>query len=166
MYVVMDIMWPETERDSVSARLTQLFILPARVFEVPVGEGQIIKVKLRLLHDQETFEVADIVDRYGMLGQSITERRHILARSILWIEDQVLEMPSNVKREFRDRSDRAPTELEEKLWVLALCQPVVLDLLFKCYDELAKEQKILVAGLKKNYEVSSTETSPTTKSPL
>lgn len=158
-------LWSETERDSVSARLTQLFILPARVYEIPVGEGQIIKVKLRLMNDQESFEVADIVDRYGLLGQAIMERRHILARAILWLEDQPLEMPVSVKQEFRDRNDRPPTEMEEKLWVIELCQPVVLDLIFAQYSELAREQKVLVAGLKKNSEQSLTGTSPETKSP-
>lgn len=158
-------LWADTERDSVSARLTQLFMLPAKVYEIPVGEGQVIRVKLRLMNDQESFEVADIVDRYGLLGQAVMERRHILARSILWLEDQPLEMPVGVKQEFRDRSDRPPTEIEEKLWVLELCQSVVLDAIFAQYSELAREQKVLVSALKKNYEQSLTGTSPEMKSP-
>lgn len=160
----MSFVWPDDERDSVSAKLTQLFILPARVVEIPVGEGQVIKAKLRLLNDKETLEVADFIDRYGFLGKSIMERRHILARSLLWIEDQPLTMPSSVRQEFRDRSDRQPTEIEEKLWVLEQCQPVVLDAIFMHYDELAREQKVSVAELKKNYKQGLEGTSPEMKS--
>jgi len=157
--------WPDAERDSVSARLSQLYVLPARVYEIPVGEGQTVRVKLRLLNDKETLEVADIIDRYGVLGNVIMQRRHILARALLWIEDQPITMPTNVKQEFKDRNGRDPTELEEKLWVFELCQPVVLDSIFEKWDELAREQKVSVAELKKNYEQSLAGVSPKTKSP-
>jgi hypothetical protein len=160
----MSFVWSDTERDSVSAKLQQLFTLPARVFEVPVEEGRAIRVKLRLLNDKETLEVADIVDRYGFLGKAITERRNILARSIVWIEDQPLTMSSSVRQEFRDRNDRPPTEIEEKLWVLELCQPTILDAFFECYDALAREQKILIAELKKNYAKRQEEMQQETKS--
>lgn len=159
----MSFFWADDERNSVSARLTQLFMLPAKVFEIPVGEGQTIRVKLRLLNDKETLEVADIIDRYGLLGKTIMERRHILARSLVWIEDQKLEMPVSVQKEFKDRSERAPTEIEQKLWILELCQGVVLDAFFEHYDELAQEQKILIAELKKNYAQSSEGMQPETK---
>jgi len=160
----MAFVWPDTERDTVTARLTQLFTLPARVFEVPVGEGQVIRVKLRLLNDRENLEVADMVDRYGMIGKSIVERRQILARAVLWLEDQPLRMSTSVKQSFMDRNDRSPTEVEEKLWVFEMCQPVVLDALFEKYDELMREQLRLVSELKKNYVDGLEGTQPEMKS--
>jgi len=156
--------FPEHERGSIAAKLSQLFTLPAKTFDIPVEPGRTIKIQLHLLNDQENLEVANMVDKYGPLARIIIERREILARAIDWIEGEPIRMPEAVRQDYNDRLSRPPTQTEEKLWVFEMCQPVILDALLLGYDELATEQRVLVSELKKNFEGKLDETSPEMKS--
>jgi len=140
----------DEEQDSVAARLINLFTLPAQIFEVPVPDGS-IRVKIRLLNDKENQEVSDIADRYGVASRMLVERRHILARAVLWIENIPIEMPESIKVAVKEETRREPTDVEQKLWVFEQCQPVLVDEFIKCYDELVKAQRAEINEIKKKF---------------
>ena len=137
------------EHDSVSAKLIDLFVLPSTIVKIPVAEGMDLIVKMRLLNDKENMEVATAVDQCGTFGRLIMQRRHILARAIESIEGAVLEMPAVLKQEYESRIGRKPTPIEEKLWVLELCQSMVLNELATKYEEFNLEQRKMIDDLKK-----------------
>ncbi len=147
-------MFDSGERDSISFYLINVFRLPSRVFEIPVPAGDsfaVIRVCLRLLSDQEIEEVAKTAEQGGMLSQQVLLRRETLARSIVWVENQSLEMPSKVREAFVASFGREPTELDQKRWVLSQCQPRLLEILDEKYNELVQEQEDLAAEVKKKF---------------
>lgn len=153
----------EGEQDSVAARLIQLFELPAQIFDIAVQEGS-IKIKMRLLNDKENQEVSDMADRYGLASRLLIERRHILARAVLWIENVPVEMPESVRIATREEVGSVPTDVEQKLWVFEQCQPILLQDLMKCYDEMAQTQQSEIAAIKKKFAEQSAEPQQEVKS--
>jgi len=149
------------DQDSIAARLTELYTLPSRIFKVPVPDGE-IAVKIRLLTDQEQFEVAKAADIYGPLARVIMQRRHILARAVEVIEGGFIDMPKILKQDMLDRTGKEPSRVEEQLWVLERCQGVTLQVLIDCYEELRQEQQNEIAELKKKSVESRAEISPET----
>ena len=137
------------EHDTVSAKLIDLFVLPSIIVKIPVAEGMDLIIKMRLLNDKENMEVANAVDQAGTFGRMILQRRHILARAIESIEGAILEMPVVLKQEYESRIGRKPTPIEEKLWVLELCQSAVLMELASQYESLVQQQRDMIDNLKK-----------------
>jgi len=159
----MAYVFADEEQDSVAARLIHLFELPAQIFDIAVPEGS-IKVKMRLLNDKENQEVSDMADRYGMASRLLVQRRHVLARSVSWIENIPIEMPESIKAAVKEEIGRAPTDVEQKLWVFEQCQPVLLIDLMKCYGEMAKAQETEINSIKKKYAEQSAEPQQEVKS--
>ena len=155
----MRYIFSEEDHDSIASRLIELYTIPSRVFQVPVPNGS-INVKLRLLSDQENLDVAKLADNYGPLARMIAQRKHILARAIMAIEDGLIEMPIELKQEYKDRFNREPTEIEQKSWTLDQCQPILINTLMECYEELLQEQTLQITELKKKFAESHVETSP------
>ena len=153
----------EGDRDSISARLAELYTIPARIFQVPVPDG-FINVKIRLLSDQENLDVAKLADNYGPIARIIVQRRHILARAVIAIEGDFIEMPSELKQSVSDRTGRDPTDIDQKLWALEQCQSVLVHALMDCYEELLQEQTLQITELKKKFVESQVEKSPETLS--
>lgn len=151
------------ERDSVAARLSSLFTLPAQIFDIVTPDGS-IKVKMRLLNDRENQDVADVADRYGLASRMLVQRREVLARSIMWIEDIPVEMPESVRIAIKDQTGLDPTEVEQKLWVFAQCQPILLADLMGFYDEMAIEQKRAMDEIKKKFAERPEKPQPEIKS--
>lgn len=151
------------ERDSVAARLSSLFTLPAQIFDLIAPDGP-IKIKMRLLNDKENQDVADVADRYGLASRMLVQRREVLARSIMWIEDIPIEMPDSVKIAIKDQTGVDPTSIEQKLWVFAQCQPTLLAELMNFYDEMALEQKRAMDDIKKKYVEQPEKAQPEIKS--
>jgi len=151
------------ERDSVAARLSSLFTLPAQIFELMHPDGS-IKVKMRLLNDRENQDVADVADRYGLASRMIVQRREVLARSVMWIEDIPVEMPESVQIAIKDQTGADPTEVEQKLWVFAQCQPILLADLMRFYDEMVDEQKRGMDEIKKKFAEQPEKPQPEIKS--
>ena len=153
-----------SERGSIGAKLIQLYTLPSQVFDIPVEPTRSIKVKIRLLNDQENLEVAELADRYSFSAKILAERIFILARAVEWIEDLPLNMPNSVKEDIRSRLGRIPTEVEEKTWVFERCQPILLQEFLNCYIELQEQQRNLLSELKKTYTESQVPSQPQTNS--
>jgi len=142
------------EHDSVAARLIGLFSLPSQIFDIAVPGGS-ISVKMRLLNDKENQEVSDMSDRYGLASRLLVERREILSRSVQWIENIPIEMPESVKIAIRDQTGVAPSDIDQKLWVFAQCQPVLLQELMKCYDQMVEQQQREIVEIKKKFTEQS-----------
>jgi len=154
--------FPEHEQESIAARLSELYVLPARIFNIPVPDGEdvaSIKVKLRLLNDVENQQVARYADRYGDTSRMIAERRVILAHAVMWVEDVPIKMPDSMINSIRERTGTEPTSIEQKLWVFEHCQSDLLQMLIRCYDELRQSQYVQIDEIKKKYE-RLPETSP------
>ena len=137
------------EQGSVAAKLIDLFTVPSATVTIPVAEGMDLFIKLRMLNDKENMEVATAVDQCGSFGKLLMQRRQILARAIEFIEGAVIEMPSALRQEYIERVGRKPTPVEEKLWVLELCQSVVVSEIFEKYEEFNQAQRRMVDDLKK-----------------
>ena len=146
----------EGEQDSVAARLVNLFTLPAQIFDIPVPGGS-ISIKMRLLNDKENQEISDMADRYGLASRLLVERRYILSRSILWIENVPVTMPESVRTAAKEEIGRDPTDIEQKLWVFEQCQPVLLQEFMRHYDEMVAEQQRELSEIKKKFEEQSAE---------
>lgn len=159
----MSYAFPSEERDSVAARLVGLFTLPAQVFDLITPDGP-IKVKMRLLNDRENQDVADVADRYGLASRMIVERREILARSVQWIENFPIEMPEAIKTTVKEKTLTTPSDVDQKLWVLAQCQPVLLQDLMKFYDGMVQQQQREIEDIKKKYVEQPEKPQPEIKS--
>jgi len=146
----------EDEQDSVAARLIDLFTLPAQIFDIPVPEGS-ISIKMRLLNDKENQEVSDMADRFGLASRLLVERRYILSRAVLWIENVPVQMPESVRIAAKEGIGRDPTDIEQKLWVFEQCQPVLLQELMKHYDEMVLAQQSELGAIKKKFAEQSAE---------
>jgi len=151
------------EQDSVAARLGSLFTLPAQIFDLVVPDGS-IKVKMRLLNDRENQDVSDVADRYGLASRMLVQRREVLARSVMWIEDVPVEMPESVKIAVAEQTGTDPTDVEQKLWVFSQCQPVLLAELMKFYEEMTIEQRRSMDEIKKKYAEQPEKPPPEIKS--
>lgn len=151
------------ERDSIAARLSSLFTLPAQIFDLIAPDGP-IKVKIRLLSDKENQEVADVADRYGLASRILVQRREVLSRAVMWIENIPIEMPESVKTAVREQTGNNPTEVEQKLWVFAQCQPVLLTDLMKFYDDMLQQQQREVDEIKKKFTEQPAKPQPEIRS--
>lgn len=151
------------EQDSVAARLSSLFTLPARIFDLVAPDGP-IKIKMRLLSDKENQDVADVADRYGLASRMIVQRREVLSRSVMWIENIPIEMPDSVKIAIKDQTGIDPSDIEQKLWVFSQCQPVLLIDLMKFYDEMAQQQQREIDEIKKKFVEQPAKPQPEIKS--
>lgn len=151
------------ERDSVAARLNSLFTLPAQVFDLMAPDGP-IKVKIRLLNDKENQDVADVADRYGLASRLIVQRREVLSRAVMWIENIPVEMPDSVKIAVKGQTGADPTEIEQKLWVFAQCQPVLLQELMQFYTEMTQQQLREMEEIKKKSAEQPAKPQPEIKS--
>ncbi len=157
----------EHEQDSIAARLSELYVLPARIFDLPVPQGEdvdIIKIKLRLLNDIENQQVARYADRYGDTSRMLAERRVILAYSVMWIEDVPIKMPDSMINSIRERTGTEPSDVDQKLWVFEHCQSDLLQMFIRCYDELRQEQYVQIDDIKKKYERAPVKSQPETPS--
>lgn len=166
----MPYVFNEHEQDSIAARLAELYVLPARIFDIPVPDGPegqdvtSIKVKLRLLNDVENQQVARYSDRYGDTSRMLAERRVILAHATMWIEEVPIKMPDSMINSIRESTGSEPSDIDQKLWVFEHCQSDLLQMLIRCYDELRQDQYAQIDEIKKKYERAPVKSPPETSS--
>lgn len=155
---------PPDERDTVSWRLMNLFVMPTKEVRVVVDEDYTVTVTMRLLDDRENEAVYKTASRVPSHAQAVIIRRETLARAVRQIDGEPLEMPPSFRGHFEAEMGRVPKPEEEASWVLENCQSLLLQELFDQYLLLLQEQQRQINELKKKYSERREESQPQAKS--
>lgn len=143
---------PSNEKDTIAARLIDLFTMPKVATTIPVAEDHAIDVELRLLDDKEMSEAITEAAHSSGAGSSIVLRRSVLARAVIRIDGLAVEMPESFKAAFKAETGKDPDDIDQKLWAFSHCQGPLLQLLHDKYNELLEEQQRQVMQIKKKFE--------------